>query len=126
MLLPVIDRVQARGQTVVVRAAAAFAVPALYEALVRYRSVQYQTASWDRPRRAIANIEHHLGELFPPVGFIVPTLTGTNRAVVHVYNQRGTAEGRIKAGKEATESYLTGGLFRQTLGRIGRLAWHPT
>ena len=24
------------------------------------------------------------------------------------------------------ESYLTGGLFRQTLGRIERLAWHPT
>jgi len=36
------------------------------------------------------------------VGFIVTTLTGTNRAVVRFYNQRGTAERWIKEGKEAT------------------------
>jgi Transposase DDE domain group 1 len=137
VLLPVIGRVRARGQTVVVRAAAAFAIPALYEALrgvtyairlpanqvleraikdlltrprgrpshaplVRYRSLQYQAASWDRPRRVIAKVEHHLGELFPRVGFIVTTLTGPNRAVVRFYNQRGTAEQWIKEGKEAT------------------------
>ena len=139
VLLPVIDRYQARKQTVVVRADAAFALPALYEALerrdvayairlpanqvlertiedlltrprgrpsyaplVRYRSFQYQAASWDRPRRVIAKVEHHLGELFPRVGFVVTTLTGTNRAVVHFYNQRGTAEQWIKEGKEAT------------------------
>jgi hypothetical protein len=139
ILLPVIDRYQARKQTVVVRADAAFALPALYEALerrdvayairlpanqvlertiedlltrprgrpsyaplVRYRSFQYQAASWDRPRRVIAKVEHHLGELFPRVGFIVTTLTETNRAVVRFYNQRGTAEQWIKEGKEAT------------------------
>ena len=51
----------------------------------------------------IAKIEHHPGELFPRVGFIVTTLTGTNRAVVHFYNQRGTAEQWIKEGKEATQ-----------------------
>jgi hypothetical protein len=50
----------------------------------------------------IAKIEHHLGELFPRVDFIVTTLTGTNRAVVPFYNQRGTAEQWIKEGKEAT------------------------
>jgi Transposase DDE domain group 1 len=233
VLLPVIDRLQDRGQTVVVRADAAFALPALYEALeqrgvayairlpandvleraiqdlltrpsgrprhaplVRYRSFQYQAASWNRPRRVIAKVEHHLGELFPRVGFIVTTLTGTNRAVVHFYNQRGTAEQWIKEGKEAThwtrlschrfranevrlllgviaynlgnllrrlalphaiqswsltslqqrlfktggrlvrharyftlqlaESYLTRRVFGQILGRIERLAWHPT
>ena len=70
--------------------------------LVRYRSFHYQAASWDRTRRGIAKIEHHLGELFPRIGFIVTTLTGTNRAVVHFYNQRGTAEPWIKEGKEAT------------------------
>jgi hypothetical protein len=69
---------------------------------VRYRSFQYQAASWDRPRRVIAKVEHHLGELFPRVGFIVTTLIGTNRAVVHFYNHRGTAEQWIKEGKEAT------------------------
>jgi len=187
VLLPIIDRCRARGQTVVVRADAAFALPALFE---------YQAASWDRPRRVIAKIEHHLGELFPRGGFIVTTLTGTNRAVARFYNQRGTAEQWIKEGKEAThwtrlschrfranevrlllgviaynlgnllrrlvlppaiqswsltslqhrlfktggrlirharyftlqlaESYLTRSLFRQILGGIERLAWHPT
>ncbi len=233
VLLPVIDRYQARKRTVVVRADAAFALPALYEALerrdvayairlpanqvlertiedlltrprgrpsyaplVRYRSFQYQAASWNRQRRVIAKVEHHLGELFPRVGFIVTTLTGMNRVVVRFYNQRGTAEQWIKEGKEAThwtrlschrfranevrlllgviaynlgnllrrlvlplaiqnwsltslqqrlfktggrlirharyfvlqlaESYLTSTLFRQILGRIERLAGHPT
>src|SRR5438046_1966893 len=70
--------------------------------LVRFRSFPYQAASWDRPRRVIAKIEHHLGELFPRVGFIVTTLTGTNRAVVRFYNQRGTAERCIEEGKTAT------------------------
>ena len=68
----------------------------------RIRSRKKSTACWDRPRRVIAKIEHHLGELFPRVGFIVTTLTGTNRAVVRFYNQRGTAEQWIKEGKEAT------------------------
>ena len=36
------------------------------------------------------------------MGFIVTTLTGTNRAVVRFYNQRGTTEQWIKEGKEAT------------------------
>ena len=164
--------------------------------LVRYRSFEYQAVSWSRPRRVIAKVEHHLGELFPRVGFIVTTLTGTNRAVVRFYNQRGTAEQWIKEGKAAThwtrlschrfranevrlllgviaynlrnllrrlvlplaiqswsltslqqrifktggrlirharyfilqlaESHLTRALFRQILGRIERLAWHPT
>jgi hypothetical protein len=70
--------------------------------LVRYRSFQYQAASWSRPRRVIAKIEHHLGELFPRVGFIITTLRGRNRAVVRFYNQRGTAEQWIKEGKTAT------------------------
>jgi hypothetical protein len=50
----------------------------------------------------IAKAEHPLGELFPRVGFIVTTLTGTNRAVVRFYNGRGTAEQWIKEGKTAT------------------------
>src|SRR5437879_3168996 len=40
ILLPIIDRYRARAQTVVVRADAAFALPALYEALER-RGVRY-------------------------------------------------------------------------------------
>jgi hypothetical protein len=101
VLRPIIDRYRAQGQTVVVRADAAFALPAIYEALerravgyairlpandvlercvevlltrprgrpsyaplVRYRSFHYQAASWDRPRRVIAKVEHHLGNSF--------------------------------------------------------------
>jgi len=60
--------------------------------LVSYRSFEYQAAYSDRPRHVIAKIEHHLGELFPRVGFIVTTLTGSDRAVVRFYNQRDTAE----------------------------------
>src|SRR5712692_3198974 len=73
-----------------------------YAPLVRYRSFQYRATSWDRPRRVIAKVEHHLGELFPRVGFIVTSLTGTNRAVVRFYNGRGTAEQWIQEGKTAT------------------------
>src|SRR5256712_8100273 len=67
---------------------------------VRYGG-PYSSTPWDRPRRVIAKVEHHLGELFPRVGFIVTTL-GTNRAVVRFYNQRRTAEQWIKEGKTAT------------------------
>ena len=68
-----------------------------YAPLVRYRSVEYPAASWDQPRRVIAKIAHHLGELFPRVGFIATTLAGTNRAVVRFHNRRGTAEQWLKA-----------------------------
>ena len=39
--------------------------------LVRYKSFRYQAESWSKPRRIVAKVEHHLGELFPRVGFIV-------------------------------------------------------
>ena len=79
--------------------------------LVRYRSFEYQAASWDRPRRVIAKVEHHLGELFPRVGFIVTTLTGTNRAVVRFYNQRGTAEQWITEGSPPATGPGTSAIF---------------
>ena len=39
-----------------------------------YRSFRYQAASWSRPRRVVAKVEWHHGELFPRVGFIVTNL----------------------------------------------------
>ena len=39
--------------------------------LVRYKSFRYQAKSWTTPRRIVAKVEHHQGELFPRVGFIV-------------------------------------------------------
>ncbi len=133
LLLPEIER-----QQIVFRADAAFARPAIYEALetrgvqyairipanknleleiedlllrspgrpnhtplVRYKSVRYQADSWTTPRRIVAKVEHHVGELFPRVGFIVTNLYLSNRAVVRFYNKRGTAEQWIKEGKQA-------------------------
>ena len=136
--MPEIDRQQAQGKRVAFRADAAFARPAIYEALeargvgyairspankklelaiedvlfrspgrpsrtplVRYKSFQYQADNWTTARRVVAKVEHHVGELFPRVGFIVTNLPLPNRAVVRFYNKRGTAEQWIKEGKQA-------------------------
>ena len=138
LLVPEIERQQAQGKRVAFRVDAAFARPAIYEALevrgvqyairipankslereiedilfrpagrpshtplVRYKSVRYQADSWTTPRRVVAKVEHHVGELFPRVGFIVTNLPLQNRAVVRFYNKRGTAEQWIKEGKQA-------------------------
>ena len=66
-----------------------------------HEDFQYQTASWDTPRRVVARIEWHPGELFPRVGFIVTNLPMAPDRVVRFYNQRGTAEQHIKEGKHA-------------------------
>ena len=63
----------------------------------------YPAASWKTARRVVAKVEHHPGELFPPVGFIVTNLTLPSRAVVRFYNKRGTAEQWIKEGKQAVK-----------------------
>ena len=69
--------------------------------LVRYKSFHYQADTWTTARRVVAKVEHHVGELFPRVGFIVTNLPLPNRAVVRFYNKRGTAEQWIKEGKQA-------------------------
>src|SRR5215470_17574741 len=71
--------------------------------LVEYKSFLYQAASWKRARRVVAKVEHHQGELFPRVGFIVTNLSSPSRAVVRFYNKRGTAEQWIKEGKQAVK-----------------------
>jgi hypothetical protein len=71
--------------------------------LVEYKSFLYQAASWKTARRVVAKVEHHLGELFPRVGFIVTNLILPSRAVVRFYNKRGTAEQWIKEGKQAVK-----------------------
>ena len=115
-------RQQAPGKRVAFRADAAFARPAIYEALdargvqyairmpanknleleiedllfcspgrpshkpsVRYKSFRYQAESWATTRRVVAKVEHHVGDLFPRVGFILTTLPLQNRAVVRLY-----------------------------------------
>ena len=70
---------------------------------VFYHSFQYQAKSWQRARRVVAKIEWHAGELFPRVGFIVTNLNKHSKNVVKFYNGRGTAEQRIKEGKNAVK-----------------------
>jgi hypothetical protein len=70
---------------------------------VWYKSFLYQATSWKTARRVVAKVEHHAGELFPRVGFIVTNLETDSRAVVRFYNKRGTAEQWIKEGKQAVK-----------------------
>ena len=71
--------------------------------LVEYKGFLYQAESWKTARRVVAKVEHHPGELFPRVGFIVTNLALPSRAVVRFYNKRGTAEQWIKEGKQAVK-----------------------
>jgi hypothetical protein len=76
--------------------------PALGAAGSRYyASFSYQAQSWKKPRRVVAKVEWHPGELYPRVGFIVTNLARPVERVVAFYNQRGTAEQWIKEGKGA-------------------------
>ena len=163
--MPEIDRQQGAGRRVAFRADAAFARPAIYEALeqrdvdyairmpanktlelavedilfrppgrpsckplVRYKSFRYQAKSWTTARRIVAKVEHHRGELFPRVGFIVTNMVLPSRSVVRFYNKRGTAEQWIKEGKQATHwTRLSCHRFRaneqERLGKPRRLWW---
>ena len=154
--MPEIERQQAEGRRVAVRANAAFAKPEICDALetravqyairmpanknleleiedllfrssgrpspqplVRYKSVRYQAESWATARRVVAKVEHHVGELFPRVGFILTNLPLQNRAVVRFYNKRGTAEPWIKEGKQAAHwTRLSGHRFRANEFRL--------
>ena len=68
-----------------------------------YASFRYQAQSWSRPRRVVAKVEWHPGELYPRVGFIVANLHRPAKNVVAFYNGRGTAEQWIKEGKNAVK-----------------------
>ena len=59
--------------------------------IIWYHDFLYQAASWDAPRRLVAKIEWHAGELFPRVGFIVTNLWRAADRVVRFYNGRGPA-----------------------------------
>ena len=66
-----------------------------------HASFSYQAGTWDKPRRVVAKVEWHPGELYPRVGFIVTNLSRPAERVVAFYNRRGTAEQWIKEGKQA-------------------------
>jgi hypothetical protein len=66
-----------------------------------YANFSYQAASWTKPRRVVAKVEWHPGELIPRVGFIVTNMSRPAERVVAFYNKRGTCEQWIKEGKGA-------------------------
>jgi hypothetical protein len=66
---------------------------------VKVVDLQYQAKSWHKPRRVVAKIEWHGGELFPRIGFVVTNSRFPAGKVVKVYNGRGDVENRIKEGK---------------------------
>ena len=66
-----------------------------------YGDFEYQAASWDKPRRVVAKVEWHPGELFPHIGFVVTNLPMEPDWIIRFYNQRGTAGQHIKEGKQA-------------------------
>src|SRR5215212_4121857 len=68
---------------------------------VFHASFSYQAQSWSRPRRVVAKVEWHQGELYPRVGFLVTNLSRPAERVSKFYNGRGTAEQWIKEGKNA-------------------------
>ena len=68
---------------------------------VFHASFSYQAATWSKPRRVVAKVEWHPGELYPKVGFIVTNLSRPAPRVTKFYNGRGTAEQWIKEGKNA-------------------------
>jgi hypothetical protein len=81
--------------------------------------VNRDTASWKTARRVVAKVEHHAGESFPRVGFIVTNLTLPCRAVVRFCNKRGTAEQWTKEGKPAVKmTRLSCHRFRSNEGRL--------
>ena len=66
-----------------------------------YAGFSYQAGTWNKPRRVVAKVEWHPGELYPRVGFVVTNLSRPAERVVAFYNRRGTAEQHIKEGKNA-------------------------
>jgi hypothetical protein len=66
-----------------------------------YANFTYRAGSWTKPRRIVAKVEWHPGELYPRIGFIVTNMTRPAENVIAFYNKRGTCEQWIKQGKGA-------------------------
>ncbi|MEW6040987.1 MAG: transposase [Elusimicrobiota bacterium] len=60
--------------------------------VIKYLSFQYRADSREKERRVVVKIEHHKGELFPRIGYIVTSMKWDNRRIVKFYNKRGTCE----------------------------------
>jgi Transposase DDE domain group 1 len=68
-----------------------------------FATFSYRAQSWSKPRRVVAKVEWHPGELYPRVGFIDTNIARPAERVVAFYNQRSTAEQHIKEGRNAVK-----------------------
>ena len=70
-------------------------------------SFRYRAATWSKPRRVVAKVEWHPGDMYPRVGLdplrgsSVTNLSRSAARVTKFYQGRGTAEQWIKEGKHA-------------------------
>ena len=93
--------------------------------IVSYHDFVYQAQSCNVPRRVVAKVEWHQGELFPRVGFIVTNLSYPTKGIVSFYNGRGTAEQWIKEGKYALNwTRLSCHKFVANQVGCGYSSWH--
>ena len=61
-----------------------------------YANFTYRAGSWTKPRRVVAKVKWHPGELYPCVGFIVTNMARPAENVVAFYNKRGACKQWIK------------------------------
>jgi hypothetical protein len=71
-----------------------------------YANFRYRAQSWSKPRRVVAKVEWHPGELYPRVRFIITNLARSTVRVVAYYNQRDTAEQWIKVSGRGVMPYF--------------------
>jgi hypothetical protein len=66
-----------------------------------HANFSYQAGSWTKPRRVIAKVEWHPGELYPRVGFIVTNMSRPAERVV-------ASVGRAKSGSRKVKARSSG------------------
>ena len=71
-----------------------------------HANFSYQATSWTKPRRVVAKVEWHPGELYPRFGFVVTNLSRPAERVVAFYNQRGTGRA-VRQGRQERDPLNT-------------------
>jgi DDE family transposase len=72
-----------------------------------YASFSYQAQSWKKPRRVVAKVEWHPGELYPRVGFIVikPSAAGRARGGILQPARHCRAVDQRREGSDQVDAY---------------------
>jgi Transposase DDE domain group 1 len=92
-----------------------------HKPIVWYKGFLYRAASWTTARSVVAKVEHHAGQLFPRIGFIVTNLKTPSRAVLRFYNKRGTAEQWMKEGNQAVKMARLAAMAQPDCLQLGKL-----